>query len=626
MYYLTLIPFLKRPALFRSRTRKIGVISIILVIIFSFSLFFYVQNLTQNSIRTSVFAQQKERQIEATKSISEHIGSDLNLVVGMLDGLANSYYLQRGDLSSQNAENLIKEKYTQYGTIINRLFVLNKDNIVTISLSQPGSETFLSQDFSLRDWVKETRNSLEPVFSDGFERLGIYRIFIAYPIINRNTHEFIGMLTASIPTVSFFAHYANVQDINSQFLVAYNRKGTVLANGASKSLLGENFFGVTSQNFINHNKILNNLTQNLFEGHPAYGVYDYGRGEKLTTQYPILVNNKPIYFIQLVTPTSQIYSQVNTALSSERTILFLLLASTISAVAALTVFLIKWNSILDKQVRTRTKELHESNKQLKLQHKMQQEFINVAAHELRTPIQPILSLSQVLSTRIANWDKQYTDYLEIIVRNAKRLYKLSEDILDVTKIEGQFLKLNRERIKLEDLVSDSIEDYRNQIKKHGKASEIELILKNDHDHNDESDGCDRDTIFIEGDRSRLIQTISNLLDNAFKFTNEGSIYVTIKKEHNQFTISMKDTGQGIDPEILPKLFSKFASKSHHGTGLGLFICKSIIEAHGGIIWAENNTDIKGATFYFSLPFVRIDQKKLEQKEELQKLSRQMHSH
>ena len=293
------------------RLKEIGIVAIIVIVALSFTLLFYIESITEASIRKSLFDEQKQRQIESTKSISQHIGSDLSLVMSMLDGLANSLYLQQGDLYGDQTKKLLEEKYNQYNTVINRLFVLDKNDIVTNSLAPKGSETFLGQDFSLRDWIKETRATLKPVFSDGFERQGIYRIFITYPIIERGTGEYIGTIATSIPTVGFFAHYGNVENIDNQFLVVFNKKGIMLANGASKTLVGQDFLSDYTQQFIRHNKILNDLTRNLLAGNSGYAVYSYGRGERLTTDYPIFVQGKPTYFIQEVTPTTSIYSQVN---------------------------------------------------------------------------------------------------------------------------------------------------------------------------------------------------------------------------------------------------------------------------------------------------------------------------
>jgi signal transduction histidine kinase len=228
---------------------------------------------------------------------------------------------------------------------------------------------------------------------------------------------------------------------------------------------------------------------------------------------------------------------------------------------------------------------------LKEVQKMKDEFINIAAHELRTPIQPILGLSEVLLNKIK--DTKQVQLLDAIIRNAKRLQRLTDDILDVTKIESQSLKLNKEQFNLNDLISSIIDDYRNRIERDNV--EIKLLYESNN----------KDNVFVEADRGRLIQVISNLLDNAIKFTKEGTISIITEEKDTQVIVSVKDTGTGIDPEILPRLFSKFVTKSERGgTGLGLFICKNIVEAHGGKIWIENN-DIydgkKGATFTFSLP-------------------------
>jgi signal transduction histidine kinase len=614
--------------LLSGRIKEIVIISIILIVILSYGLFFYLQSITESSIRDSLFEQEQMQQIRSTQAISEHIGSDLSLVINMLDGLANSIYLQQGDLSNYETKHLVEEKFTQFNTTISRLFILDKDDVVTISLAPKRSDIFVGADYSFRSWVKETRKNLIPVFSDGFERQNVYRIFITYPIINRTSGEYIGLLGTSIPAVEFFAHYGNVDNINSQFLVAYNKNATMLAVGASKELIGENFFGSVAQKFINHNEILNNATRRLLAGNSDYAVYDYGKGERLTTGYPIFVNGEPKYFLQIVTPTSQIYSRISDVLFTDRIKMFSLIAGTTAAIAILIIFLIKWNSTLGNEVKRRTgelnvsnqklysktaelkgtnesliesnKKLESANKQLESHDKMQKDFINVAAHELRTPIQPILGLAQVLRSRRDkdnNNSKEMAEevhLLDVMIRNARRLQRLAEDILDVTKIESHSLILHKERFNLIDLMSEVIQDIRNQIN-NGKVKLIHQF--------------DKDFIFVEADRSRISQVVYNLLSNSLKFTEEGTISIVVEEKDSHATISIKDAGTGIDSEIYPRLFSKFASKSFEGTGLGLFISKSIIEDHGGKIWAENNVDGKGATFSFSLPLIEEEELK-----------------
>jgi signal transduction histidine kinase len=247
-------------------------------------------------------------------------------------------------------------------------------------------------------------------------------------------------------------------------------------------------------------------------------------------------------------------------------------------------------------------QLEAANEQLKVHEKMQKEFINVASHELRTPIQPILGLSEVLYAKIK--DTEQRQLLDTIIRNAKRLQRLTDDILDVTKIESQSLKLNKERFNLNDVITNVIDEM--IVNREFKNE------KSDYDNNNIKLEYRPKDIFVEADRIRVTQVISNLLNNSIKFTKEGKITITIEKKDDDgevAVISIKDTGIGIDSEMFPKLFSKFASKSYQGTGLGLFICKSIVEAHDGKIWAENNNnqEKKGATFYFTLPTINRQQ-------------------
>jgi two-component system sensor histidine kinase VicK len=234
-------------------------------------------------------------------------------------------------------------------------------------------------------------------------------------------------------------------------------------------------------------------------------------------------------------------------------------------------------------------DIKEAHEQLKMHDIMQKEFINIAAHELRTPIQPILGLTELLRSKIKNVKQR--ELLDVTIRNAKRLQRLTEDILDVRKIETRSIGLTKELFNLNEIILNAISDSKNQIAKENKDKNLKLQLIDS-----------KETIFIEADRGRIIQVISNLLSNAIKFTNEGSINVTtVRSKSSEVHVSVKDTGRGLDQEILPRLFSKFATKSDKGTGLGLFISKNIIEAHGGTIWAESNKEGKGATFSFSLP-------------------------
>ena len=257
---------------------------------------------------------------------------------------------------------------------------------------------------------------------------------------------------------------------------------------------------------------------------------------------------------------------------------------------------IQYNAKLKEANRNlieREEVIRSQYERLKESDKMQKEFINIASHEMKTPTQAILGFSNLLETH----PEKKMEINQGIKRNAARLQRLTNDILDVTRIESHTLKLNKETFNLNDLISHIIEDYRNQI----DNVHIQLM----HNSDKTSDYNENNNLVVEADRSRLTQVISNLLSNSIKFTNsEGSISVRLEKKDSHVIVSVKDTGTGIDPEIMPKLFTKFATKSQtSGTGLGLFISKSIIEAHGGKIWGENyiHDTKKGSIFAFSLP-------------------------
>jgi two-component system sensor histidine kinase VicK len=239
------------------------------------------------------------------------------------------------------------------------------------------------------------------------------------------------------------------------------------------------------------------------------------------------------------------------------------------------------------------------NEELKKTDVMQKEFIDMAAHELRTPIQPILSLSAILQSKEEGDIKQYRELLDVINRSAKKLQRLTEGVLDVSRIESQTLKLNKNQFNLKELILHTLSDSKAELKSIGKDNKINLELVSKENE---------DTFIVHADQGRIAQVVSNLLSNAVKFTEEGSIIVKTKREkdddtnsHELIVVSTRDTGKGIDPAVKDKPFEKFETKSEKGIGLGLYISRKVIEAHGGKIWAENNKNGKGATFAFSIP-------------------------
>src|SRR6476469_59026 len=295
----------------------------------------------------------------------------------------------------------------------------------------------------------------------------------------------------------------------------------------------------------------------------------------------------------------------------------------------LIIFLTRMNSILDKNIKERTRDLEESNnnllilnkklessnEHLQINDRIQKEFIEIAAHELRTPIQPILGFSKIVKDKIN--DKEQKDLLNIIIKNTNRLKSLTEDILEVTRIESNKLYLNKETVCIGEILHRIIKEFEHSIENNNNNNKnIKFKLH--------FNSIDSNKIIVVADKNRISIVISNLINNSIKFISkeyqkdglDGIITIIVDKTkindsynkdndnvNDGIIITVKDNGKGIDPEIFPRLFTKFASKSFQGTGLGLYICKSIVEAHGGKIWAKNNENGKGATFSFSLPLI-----------------------
>ena len=247
------------------------------------------------------------------------------------------------------------------------------------------------------------------------------------------------------------------------------------------------------------------------------------------------------------------------------------------------------------RLRENNELLNQQYEKIKESKKMKSAFINIVAHEFRTPVQPIIGLAEVMYSKIK--DEEQHELLEVVMRNANRLKRLTDNLLDVTKIESQSLALDKEKLNLNGLILEVLKDYVDK----QKTQMVKIVY----------DFKNIDDVIIEADRDRIAQVICNLLDNALKFTKASQmIFLIINKKKGeedgkeQVIVSVKDTGNGIPKEVLPRLFSKFTtSDSSSGTGLGLYICKNIIQAHGGKIWAENDSDGNGALFRFALPLI-----------------------
>ena len=577
-------------------------IAIASIIISIYSYDYY--NFTSNKITDIALHEIKTNNEIQVHDLSQILANKFESVNNLLLTLADSPAIHNNEYNRaytiinmrQHSTNQITDFYMWLDKNGKINWISNMNN----SLYQKYKET----DLSYRSYFFEPNVTHVPFYSSLIESNDkIPRLYISYPVLNFSSNSsssiFKGVVVASMRATTMGDILQNqlLPQFNSS-VGLLDRNGIVLYSSAS-SLIGKYIFAKDTQSILSSllslkAKIsLYALLNRSLEG--GVGSADISSNNVTSTisYEPVNIANKYFMTLFVISP-HKLASDVGVLINQQKyfsTILIFVIAS-VALGTSLLVF--TWNKRLKIIVDKKTAELKEANDQLKIHDKMQNEFINIASHEIKTPTQSILSYSELLQ-RHPEKNKQIT---EAIVRNAKRLQRLTNDILDVTKIESQSLKLTKEKFNLNDVIFSIIEDFNNTIRAEGRNIRIFYESK--------------EPIILESDKGRMSQVISNILSNAIKFSNkhDGKIFIftEIQEIQNvtftkQVLISIKDEGIGIDNTIIPRLFSKFVTKSENGIGLGLYISKNIIEAHGGKIWAENNINGKGATFIFTIPFL-----------------------
>lgn len=241
------------------------------------------------------------------------------------------------------------------------------------------------------------------------------------------------------------------------------------------------------------------------------------------------------------------------------------------------------------------KNIEAANEQLKQLDKLKDEFVSLASHELRTPMTAIKSYIWMLIENKMVQDPKGSEYLHHAYESADRLITLVNDMLNVSRIESGRMVLTKEPVSLSRLIADVV-------------SEIKPV--SDKQHITINQNISETIPDISADKNKLKEVLINLLGNSLKFTPEnGSITITLSHEGNSAFVRIVDTGKGIEAEDLPKLFTKFGMieknydnpQTQQGTGLGLYICKAIIELHGGAISVSSGGRDLGSTFSFTIP-------------------------
>lgn len=446
-------------------------------------------------------------------------------------------------------------------------------------------------------------------------------LFISYPVIKDN------VTFSNITTQSNMSNFEGIvfttidlsklgeflqKELSPEFAsnVGLIDKNGVILYSQNRDVVGKNYLTPEFQDLIPPmiKDVYNNILATSLTG--GSGLRDISFNDNMTTiaYQPITLDGEFLWSLYISTPHS-LASNVGYLINQQKnfsTIVIIVVGSMAFGIAFL---ILSWNKRLEGAVESRTVQLKKTNEsltesntllasanqQLEIHDNMQKEFINVAAHELRTPIMPILGEAELIENDIS--DNEFAsvskEQISSIIRNAKRLDRLAADILDVTNIEGKSLKLNKSTFDIDEILSELVTEYSRQIENdHAKNKKLSIFYEPIH-------------VRMFADRYRITQVISNIVNNSIKFTDQGTITIEGIVNSNELTVKITDTGKGIDNEIINRLFDKFVSRSEQGTGLGLFISKNIIESHGGKIIGFNNENGVGATFVFTLPLDSI---------------------
>jgi signal transduction histidine kinase len=544
--------------------------------------------------------------------LSQILANKVQTVGALLQTLSESPAIHNNEYN--RADMVINSRQHSSSDLTDFYMWLNKDGKINwlSNINETTYQKYKGTDLSYRPYFTIPKDTRTVYYSSLIESNDkIPRLYISYPVINTtgtgtrtSMGTFTGVVVASIrlETLGNFLSSQLFPQFNST-IGLLDRNGIVLYATNAQQFVGEYVFGDRFQSTLSSSlqppeskNTLDGLIKKSLQGSTGSGDILIN-GKMNTIAYQPVVLDKKNFLTLYISAQHSLASDVSALIDQQR-YFTILVVTIIGAVAFIIAFLVvSWNKRLETIVNARTEELKTAidslataNEQLKIHDKMQTEFINIASHEMKTPTQAILGFSKLIQRH----PEKREEMIQAISRNTTRLQRLTSDILDVTRIESGSLKLNRERFNLNELISDVIDDYRSEVEK--SKGRVKLLHEQLNEIN-----------YVEADKNRLSQVISNLLGNAIKFTKEGIITIGAEVKESKAIITIKDTGQGIDPEIIPRLFSKFVAKSESGTGLGLFISKSIVEAHGGKIWAGNNhSDVndRGATFTFSLPLFR----------------------
>ena len=621
-----------------ARLSKLNIAILVIIVIIGFLssfLSYQYSSMTANKVEELASDNIRSNARITAFDLSRLFFHTVNPVVNKLDVLSNT--LPAG--FDNQSMNQILLRFAQDSTIdlTEGYYLFDKDGRILswTGLNPKNLSSFRSSNLTAEEFIRIPLETSSPYYSNVLNSYDNEpRLFISFPIfqassgadnedseisnssIVSNGHSPVGVIVAAInlKTVGEMLQRDLSPEVASN--VGFMDRDGVIVYAREPSLVGKNYLSTEFQSLVSediknsYNEIINSSLRDMNGG--VNDIELPNTDSIVTMAYqPVRIGNEHLWTLYVSVPHS-LATEVGVLIDQLSTFSTIVVITTACVAVFISFIVLSWNRRLDNAIKSRTSQLKEinnslgetnrrlavANKQLKIHDRMQKEFINVAAHELRTPIMPILGEAQYIERQFMATKQLVAvdnEQVQSIMRNARRLVRLASDILDVTRIESKSLRINKRSFDLDIVIRSVLEDTKNALRADEERSN-QVLLQYD------SIG----SILVFADKGRIYQVIYNLLANSVKFTHEGYIRVVVERNSHEIIVSVVDSGKGIDSDFMTRLFTKFSTKSETGTGLGLFICKSIIEAHGGKIWANNNSGGKGSTFSFTLAYGDTD--------------------
>ncbi|MGC1135527.1 MAG: sensor histidine kinase [Nitrososphaeraceae archaeon] len=621
-----------------ARLSKLNIAILVIIVIIGFLssfLSYQYSSMTANKVEELASDNIRSNARITAFDLSRLFFHTVNPVVNKLDVLSNT--LPAG--FDNQSMNQILLRFAQDSTIdlTEGYYLFDKDGRILswTGLDPKNLSSFRSSNLTAEEFIRIPLETSSPYYSNVLNSYDNEpRLFISVPIfqassgadnedseisnssIVSNGHSPVGVIVAAInlKTVGEMLQRDLSPEVASN--VGFMDRDGVIVYAREPSLVGKNYLSTEFQSLVSediknsYNEIINS---SLRDRNGGVNDIELPNTDSIVTMayQPVRIGNEHLWTLYVSVPHS-LATEVGVLIDQLSTFSTIVVITTACVAVFISFIVLSWNRRLDNAIKSRTSQLKEinnslgetnqrlavANKQLKIHDRMQKEFINVAAHELRTPIMPILGEAQYIERQFMATKQLVAvdnEQVQSIMRNARRLVRLASDILDVTRIESKSLRINKRSFDLDIVIRSVLEDTKNALRADEERSN-QVLLQYD------SIG----SILVFADKGRIYQVIYNLLANSVKFTHEGYIRVVVERNSHEIIVSVVDSGKGIDSDFMTRLFTKFSTKSETGTGLGLFICKSIIEAHGGKIWANNNSGGKGSTFSFTLAYGDTD--------------------